>query len=242
MRPWCDQERTSCAAASVRRRAGRAAVVRACASSVSISRASSRSSAVSCGRVERSSAARARCRAARGRVCRRAGRGQPLQQPCPCQRPQLAAQRLRRRDQQVAQLAEPGALGVDGAFARGHQRLQRLAFAAGARRRRPLLESTLRAARTASSASVLPPERRSRRSRPTSSTRSPRPVRKRVRPAPNEPVLRPRTHAAPTRAARRAERLRVAVAVRGDRRLEDDCALTTPRSRAHASRGAGQRR
>ena len=48
--------------------------------------------------------------------------------------------------------------------------------------------STLRAARTASSASVLPPERRSRRSRPTSSTRSPRPVRKRVRPAPNEPV------------------------------------------------------
>ena len=50
------------------------------------------------------------------------------------------------------------------------------------------LESTLRAARTASSASVLPPVRRSRRNRPTSSTRSPRLVRKRVRPAPNDPV------------------------------------------------------
>ena len=47
---------------------------------------------------------------------------------------------------------------------------------------------TLRAARTASSASLFPPERRSLRSLPTSSTRSPRPVRKRVRPEPNEPA------------------------------------------------------
>ncbi len=44
-----------------------------------------------------------------------------LQEPCSCQRPQLAAQRLRGRDQQVAQLAEPGAFGVDRSFACGHQ-------------------------------------------------------------------------------------------------------------------------
>ena len=84
------------------------------------------------------------------------------------------------------------------------------------------LASTLRAARTASSASVLPPERRSRRSRPTSSTRSPRPVRKRVRPAPNEPVPSTANAADRARARRRAQRLRVAVAVCDDRRLEHD--------------------
>jgi hypothetical protein len=52
---------------------------------------------------------------------------------------QLAAQRFGGRDQQVAQLAEAGTLGVDCAFAGGHQRLQRLAFTASPRRRRPLL-------------------------------------------------------------------------------------------------------
>ncbi len=46
-----------------------------------------------------------------------------LQKPCTCQRPQLAAQRLRGYDQQVSQLAEAGALGVDRAFACGHQGL-----------------------------------------------------------------------------------------------------------------------
>jgi hypothetical protein len=56
-----------------------------------------------------------------------------LQQPRPCQRPQLAAQRLRGRDQQIAQLTDAGTLGVDRAFARGHQCLQRLAFTAGPR-------------------------------------------------------------------------------------------------------------
>ena len=83
--------------------------------------------------------------------------------------------------------------------------------------------STLRAARTASSASVLPPERRSRRNRPTSSTRSPRPVRKRVRPAPNEPVPSTANARRPGACSSTSfKRLRVAVAVRGDRRLEDD--------------------
>jgi hypothetical protein len=43
-----------------------------------------------------------------------------VEQPRTCERPQLAAQRLRRCDQQVAQLAEPGTSGVDGAFACGH--------------------------------------------------------------------------------------------------------------------------
>src|SRR5438876_530198 len=41
--------------------------------------------------------------------------------------------------QQVAQLAEPGPLGVDCSFSGGHQGLQALAFTAGSRRRRPLL-------------------------------------------------------------------------------------------------------
>jgi hypothetical protein len=53
-----------------------------------------------------------------------------LQQPCACQRPQLASQRFGRRDQQVAQLAETGTLGVDCTFPRCHHRLQRLAFTA----------------------------------------------------------------------------------------------------------------
>jgi hypothetical protein len=62
-----------------------------------------------------------------------------LQQTRTGQRPQLAAQRLRGCDQQVAQLAETGTLGVDRAFACGHQRLQRLAFTTCPRRPRPLL-------------------------------------------------------------------------------------------------------
>ena len=69
----------------------------------------------------------------------RSGRGEALQQPCSGQRPQLAAQRLRGRDQQVAQLAEPGAFCVDRSLACGHECLQRLAFAARSRCRRPLL-------------------------------------------------------------------------------------------------------
>jgi len=55
-----------------------------------------------------------------------------------CQRPQLVPQRFRGGDQQVTQLAEASAFGVDGAFASGDQCLQRLTLAAGTRRRRPL--------------------------------------------------------------------------------------------------------
>jgi len=64
---------------------------------------------------------------------------EPLQQPRTCERPQLAAQRLGRRDQQVSKLAKTGALGVHCSFSCGHQRLQRLAFTARPWRRRPLL-------------------------------------------------------------------------------------------------------
>ena len=63
------------------------------------------------------------------------GGGEALQQPGRGQRPQLAPQRLRRGDQQVSQLAEPGALGIDGALASSNQCLQRRALAARAGRR-----------------------------------------------------------------------------------------------------------
>src|SRR3954466_4266967 len=89
------------------------------------------------------SAMRPRCRAA-------------LQEPWACERSQLASQRLRRCGEQVAQLTEPGALGVDRSLPCGDERLQRLTFAACARRRRTSEVRTLRAARTASSASVFP--------------------------------------------------------------------------------------
>src|SRR6266511_4473503 len=56
-----------------------------------------------------------------------------------CQRTQLAPQRLGCRDQQIAQLAEAGSFRVHSALASGHQRAQRLAFAAGARLGRPRL-------------------------------------------------------------------------------------------------------
>ena len=104
--------------------------------------------------------------------------------------------------------------------------------------------STLRAARIASSASLLP-DCRSRRSRPTSSTRSSRLMRNRARPAPNEPVpstanarlpgacwrvrnprhLRPRSPRIPHRrfARRRRERVRVAVRVNADHVVQLVC-------------------
>jgi hypothetical protein len=52
--------------------------------------------------------------------------------------PQRAAERFGCCDQQVSQLAEPGALGVHRAFACHHQRLQRLAVTAGPRCLGPL--------------------------------------------------------------------------------------------------------
>ena len=69
----------------------------------------------------------------------RSYRCEALQKPCSCQWPQLAAERLRSRDQQVAELAEPGAFCVDGSLASRHKCLQRLAFTARSRCCRPLL-------------------------------------------------------------------------------------------------------
>src|SRR5205823_12903508 len=69
----------------------------------------------------------------------RSRRCETLQEACSRQWPQLAAKRLRRRDQQVAELAEPGAFCVHGALAGSDKRLQRLAFAASSRCRGPLL-------------------------------------------------------------------------------------------------------
>src|SRR5215204_3663927 len=53
-----------------------------------------------------------------------------LQRPRARERPQLALQRLGGRDQQIAQLAQPGPLCGDRALARSDKRLQRLAFRA----------------------------------------------------------------------------------------------------------------
>jgi hypothetical protein len=69
----------------------------------------------------------------------RTGRCEALQQARSCQWPQLTAERLRSRDQQVAELAEPGPFRVDCSLACSDKCLQCLAFTACARRRRPLL-------------------------------------------------------------------------------------------------------
>ncbi len=66
-------------------------------------------------------------------------RCESLQQPAACERPQLAAQRLGGRDDQVAQLAESGPAGVDGAVAGSHQSPQRLALTGRTWLRRMLL-------------------------------------------------------------------------------------------------------
>jgi class 3 adenylate cyclase/pimeloyl-ACP methyl ester carboxylesterase len=66
-------------------------------------------------------------------------RCQSFQQPAACERPQFAAKRFGRRDDQVAKLAERGSTSIDGAVTGGHQSPQRLPFAAGTRLRRPLL-------------------------------------------------------------------------------------------------------
>ena len=69
----------------------------------------------------------------------RSGRCEALQKPCSCQWPQLGAQRLRSRDQQITQLTEPGPFCVDGSLASSHKCLQRLAFTTRSRCCRPLL-------------------------------------------------------------------------------------------------------
>ena len=140
MRPWCDQERTSWAAAcgptpgwSSSCGASLRVSVSICACELAFLGGQLQHAAGDRAEREQAAAQLGVCSAVRACCC------EALQQPCSCQRPQLAAQRLRRRDQQVAQLAEPGAFGVDCSFSSGDQRLQRLAFTACAWRRRTLL-------------------------------------------------------------------------------------------------------
>ena len=241
MRPWCDQESTSCAAACGPTPGWSSSCGASLRVSVSISRASSRSSAVSC-RTRRAIEREREQAAAQLGIASAVGprRREALQQPCTCERPQLAAQRLRGRDQQVSQLAEPGSLGVDGAFACGHQRLQRLAFTAGPRRRRPLWREhaaggTDRVERVGLAArAALPPQ-------PADLEHPLATAGEEARETGTEracPLDRERT---PPRRVLLAEqeRLRVAVAVCGDVRLEHDrAAVERRRPRAHASRGA----
>ncbi len=126
---------------------------------------SSRSSAVERGAaVDR--AQRVRMPRSSGCRCSTVGSccGQALEQLRAGERPQLAAQRLRCRDQQVAQLQTP----LPALARRLRPRVQLQAPASPARSppargvAGPFWLSALRAARMASSASVLPPERRSR--------------------------------------------------------------------------------
>jgi len=146
-----------------------------------------------------------------------------LQRPRARERPQLALQRLGVVISKIAQLAEPGPLCGDRALASSDKRLQRLAFPAAHGVDGRSVARTLRAARTASRLSVLPPERRSLRSRPTSSTRCARPVRKRVSPSPYGPVRSIANARRPGRVLLDdPQRLGVAVAVCQHRRLGDE--------------------
>src|SRR5438552_3465958 len=72
-------------------------------------------------------------------VALRAGCGEPAEQPCWAEWARLAAQRLGCCDQQVAQLAEARTFRVHGPVTGGHQRPERLPFAAAARRCRTFL-------------------------------------------------------------------------------------------------------
>ena len=107
-------------------------------------------------------------------VAATADRREPLQQLAAGERPQLAAQRLRGGDDQVAQLAEAWLGARDSAVACRHQRPQRFPLAAGAwPGRLRAAPSTTRAARTASSALSCHPSDADDVTRPTSNTCSP---------------------------------------------------------------------
>ena len=108
--------------------------------SCSISRASSRSSAVSCW-IRRASGFERELGAAELGVAAAIGTcgREASEQPGTGERPQLAAQRLGSGDEQGTQLAERGRSRDHGAFTRCHQRAQRLAFSVAARQRGPLL-------------------------------------------------------------------------------------------------------
>ena len=184
-RPRCDQEISTCAAASGPTPGWASSCGASLRVSVSISRASSRSSTLSCctrRATERSASSVPRSSGS----WRRSG---------------LTAARRRNSRDRVSERSSPrSGSGAVTSRSRSWHSPARFAFTAPSRAaisarkasRSPLARgvagrccaSTLRAARTASSASVLPPELRSRRKRPTSSTRSPQSARKRVRPAP----------------------------------------------------------
>jgi len=187
--PWCDRERTSCAAACGPTPGWSSSCGASACVSASISRASSRSSTVSCSTlraIERSAS----------RLPRSSGSCLPPGR--------VAASRCTRRARVSGRSSLRSGSGVVINRSRSWQSAARFASTAPARAATSACSaclwppargvegrtaaSTLRAARIASSASVLPPVRRSLRSRPTSSTRSPRPSRKRVSPRPNEPV------------------------------------------------------
>jgi hypothetical protein len=140
MRPGCDQERTSCAAACRPTPGWSSSCGASLRVSVSISRASWRSSAVSCRTrraIERSASVLPRSSGSRRPV------GRVAASRCSSRARVSGRSSLRHGSGLVisssAQLAESGPFGVDCAFACGHQDLQRLAFTAGPRGRRPLL-------------------------------------------------------------------------------------------------------
>ena len=86
-----------------------------------------------CDRAEREqAAAQLRVVSATGSGCR-----EPLHEARTGEGPQLAAQRLRRGDQEIPELAERGPLRVDGACSCSDKRLQRLSLAARTWRRGP---------------------------------------------------------------------------------------------------------
>ena len=229
---WCDQERTSWAAACGPTPGWSSSCGASLRVSVSISRASSRSSAVRC---QDASGDRAQCEQAAAQLgvvsTVRSCCGEALQEPCSCQRPQLAAQRLRvvisrsRSWQSPARLA----LTAPSRAATSACNAWRSPPARGVAGR--CSASTLRAARTASSASVLPPERRSRRSRLTSSTRSPGRSGSGSDRHRKSQCLRPRT-----RADRRVLARRASAPVRSRRCSRRPSTRTRPR-RSHVHDG-----
>ncbi len=161
--------------------------------------------------------------AARRRVGRRSGCCETLQKPCTCQRPQLAPQRLRCRDQPVAQLAEPGPFGVDCPFACGHKCLQRLTFTPCPRRRRPLLRKHVaggadRVKRVGLAAGATPPPQPADLVHPLATSA------KEAREAGTEGAGALNRERSPTRHVLidKLERMRVTAAARGDTRLQHD--------------------
>src|SRR2546430_4167972 len=85
------------------------------------------------------------------------------------------------------------------------------------------MRGSLGGARTGATSMLCPHKADPRRNLLTSSTRSPRPVKKRVRPAPKEPLPSTANARRPGACASTSlQRLRVALTRRGNRRLEDD--------------------